>query len=316
MIVTHDLTKVFSGFRSRNIEAVDHINFEVLDGDIFGFLGQNGAGKTTTIKMLTTILLPTSGTAEVCGYDILKDPFKIKDNVGFMPENPGFYNEMRAKNQLEFYASFYKISEARRRRRTKELLELIGLENVANRRISEFSHGMRKRLALAQALINEPDLLILDEPTGGLDPPGKKNFRELIRELNNNGITIFLSSHILPEVEQICNRVGIIHEGQMVATEQINKLTELIREKTNVKLNIGVEGASKEAVSHLKQISGVLDIIHDKNNIYLEIEPRRDLVPDIISSLVKEGVKIRFAKSEEPDLEDIFESITENNQRY
>jgi ABC-2 type transport system ATP-binding protein len=254
MIVTHDLTKIYKGFRTKDVTAVDHIAIEVNEGDIFGFLGQNGAGKTTTINMLTAILLPTFGTAEVCGYDIIKEPQKVKDNVGLMPENPGFYDEMKAFDQLMFYARFYRMSDARRKRKSKELLEQVGLEEAKDRKIGTFSLGMRKRLTIAQALLNEPDLLVLDEPTGGLDPTAKRDFRELIKELNKEGITIFLSSHILPEVEQICNRVGIIHKGEIAAMGSIDKLTKWIRQKMDVRLHVGAENITQEAIKNIEKI--------------------------------------------------------------
>ncbi|UCF08939.1 MAG: ABC transporter ATP-binding protein [Thermoplasmata archaeon] len=314
MIHTHDLTKVYKEARGKEVLAVDHINFEVKEGDIFGFLGQNGAGKTTTIKMLTTILLPTHGTALVAGYDILREPNKVKDNIGLLPENPGFYDEMKAMDQLDFYARFYRISKTRRKRHCRELLELVGLENDAQRKIGTFSLGMRKRLALAQALINDPDLLILDEPTGGLDPPGKRNFRELIDELNENGITIFLSSHILPEVEQMCSRVGIIHEGKIMATDTIYGLSKLIRKKVDIRLHIEVEQVPSEAMEALRGMQGVSNIKQTKKGIDMEVSGGEAVVPDVVNALVKKGARIKFVKTDEPDLEDIFRSITEGGK--
>jgi len=224
MIEIEALTKVYKGPFSAPFVAVDHVGFKVKKGDIFGFLGPNGAGKTTTIRMLTTITPPTSGTAHLMGYDIVTQPNEVKRHIGYMPEKPGFYEEMHPWDLLRFYGEFYKISRADSDAKAKELLEMTGIYEFRKRKVKEFSHGMRKRVALCQALMHDPEILILDEPTGGLDPAGTHEFRELLRRLKKDGKTILLSSHLLPEVQQVCNRVGIINRGRMIDVGPIEKI--------------------------------------------------------------------------------------------
>ena len=313
MIRTHGLTKVFSSFGSKDVMAVDHIDFDVEQGDIFGFLGPNGAGKTTTIRMLTAILSPTSGTAEICGYDIIKEPMKAKLSLGLMPEALGFYNEMRAIDVLEFYAKFYKIPKSERRKRVKELLKLVGLSKFAYRRTGAYSHGMRKRLALAQAMINNPEILILDEPTGGLDPEGKQNFREMIRDLHKRGITIFLSSHILPEVQQICNKVCILNKSKVVVVDTIDNLTKTIRSKVEAHIFIEANMLNDEVLEEIRKIDGVLNVEHDNGKIDIVARGDMDVSPNINSLLVNRGVRVRTIQIQEPDLEDIFLSLTKGD---
>jgi ABC-2 type transport system ATP-binding protein len=313
MIRTHGLTKVFHSFGSKDVVAVDHIDFDVERGDIFGFLGPNGAGKTTTIRMLTAILSPTSGTATVAGYDIIKEPMKVKQNMGFMPETLGFYDEMRAIDLLEFYAKFYKIPRSERRKRAKELLRLVGLSKVAYRRAGAYSHGMRKRLALAQAIINEPELLILDEPTGGLDPQGTQNFREMIHDLHKRGITIFLSSHILPEIQQICNKVCILNKSKVVVVDTIDNLTKTIRSKVEAHIVIEANMLNDEVLEEIRKIDGVLDVELDNGKIDIVTRGDMDISPDINSLLVNKGVRVRTIQTQEPDLEEIFLSLTKGD---
>lgn len=309
MIRTYGLTKVFRSFGSKDVVAVDHIDFDVERGDIFGFLGPNGAGKTTTIRMLTAILSPTSGTAEICGYDVIKEPMKVKQRIGLMPEALGFYSEMRAIDLLEFYAKFYKIPKIERRKRAIELLKLVGLPKFAYRKAGAYSHGMRKRLALAQAMINDPELLILDEPTGGLDPQGTQNFRKMIRDLHKRGITIFLSSHILPEVQQICNKVCILNKGKVVAVDTIENLTKIIKSKVKPRILVKADLLTDELLEELRKLHGVFDVEHVGNEIDITIEGE-DITPDVASLLVNRGARVKYIQPVEPDLEEIFFSLT------
>lgn len=305
MITTEALTKTFKDFT-----AVDHIDFEVKKGDIFGFLGPNGAGKTTTIRMLTTTLTPTSGTAKVCGYDILNQAIDVRKLIGLMPESPGFYDNMSALDILQFYAEFYGIPKSERKKKATELLEIMGLSEFMRKKIKTYSHGMRKRVALAQALINDPELLILDEPTGGLDPQGTYSFRRMIKGLRDKGMTIFLSSHILPEVQQICNRVGIINHGKIVAVDTIENLANKIVAKGNRNIFVTGDGITEAILEEIRRIQGVVAVLPYEAGINFVTDSQIDVAPEINRLLVMGGARVRTIFLSEPSLEDVFLSLT------
>ncbi|UCH88910.1 MAG: ABC transporter ATP-binding protein [Thermoplasmata archaeon] len=316
MIVTNKLTKVYGGFFGSSVLAVDNIDLEVDRKDIFGFLGPNGAGKTTTIHMFTTVLEPTSGTAEICGYDITKSPLIAKRKIGFMPEMPGFYDWLKAEDQLKFYCDFYGYSRQESKTRAKELMELVGMGEFRNRKIKTFSHGMRKRLALASAMVNDPEILILDEPMGGLDPMGVHSFREMIKELNRNDITIFLSSHLLPEVQQLCNKVGIINRGKILAVDTIDNLSRKVGLESFTRLTIDGKGLSEKVLDFIKTIPGVAEIRVNSQRergytiIVNEGIDIQDLAGVLNEKLVKRDVYLSRLEQAKPNLEELFMKIT------
>ena len=309
MIETEGLTKKFKDFT-----AVDKIELEVKRGDIFGFLGPNGAGKTTTIRMLTTILTPTSGSATVCGHDIRSEPIEVRKKIGFMPESPGFYQNMSAIDILVFYAEFYGIPKAERKKKAVELMEMMGLRDFMRKKIKTYSHGMRKRVALAQALINDPELLILDEPTGGLDPRGTHSFRARIKGLRNKGMTIFLSSHILPEVQQMCNKVGIINRGNIVAVDTIENLANKIVSKGNRNVFVTADGITQVMIGQIQAIPGILAIHPWEAGINFVVDSQVDVAPEINQILVMGGARVRSIYLSEPSLEEVFLSLTGDEQ--
>ena len=257
------------------------------------------------------------GTAEVCGYDIVKDPLKAKSRIGLMPDSPGFYENMTAVNQLIFYGEFYNIPRAECKRKANELLDMVRLTEFKNRKIKTYSHGMKKRVAVAQALINDPQLLILDEPTSGLDPQSTHEFREMIKRLRKQGITIFLSSHILPEVQQICNRVGIINHARMIVVDSINNLAKKISSKSKVNVFVKAEGMTEKHVQELLKIDGINNYFPYGDGVNFEIEEQErgyDLASQINSYLVTNGVKVQTLHPSEPSLEDVFLEVTGNNE--
>ena len=318
MIVTKNLTKLFKTHKGRSILAVDHIDFEVQRGDIFGFLGPNGAGKTTTINMLTTVLEPTEGTVEIAGYDIRRDPLKAKRKLGIMPELPMFYEWLKAEDQIKFYCEFYGYRSVESRKRAKELIDLVGLSKFGSEKIKTYSHGMRKRLALAQALVNDPDILILDEPMGGLDPMGVRSFREMIKELNRNDITIFLSSHLLSEVSQLCNRVGIINNGKILAVDSIKKLSTHINMGKYTKVYIEGQNLTGEIIDSLTKLPGVQNITpgSEPGGFYIVAEENADegaFAAEINRMLADKSIYLSRLEIARPSLEDMFMSITKGD---
>lgn len=227
VIETQDLTKVYG-----EQVAVDHLNLQIYQGEVFGFLGPNGAGKTTTLLMLLGLSEPTSGKARVCGFDPTREPLKIKRIVGYLPENVGFYDELNALQNLLYISRLNGIPDEVAMEKIKQLLKIVDLELDPRKKLGEYSRGMRQRLGIAEVLLKDPQVVFLDEPTLGLDPDGSRQMLELIRTLSQEKkITVFFSSHLLDQVQKISTRVGIMIKGQMVA---IGKIEDLAKEKFGI----------------------------------------------------------------------------------
>ncbi len=220
IIELHELTKNYGKFT-----AVDHVNLSVQKGEIFGILGPNGAGKSTTILMMLGLTDPTSGTVQVCGINPTRHPIQVREKVGYLPEDVGFYDDMTGIENLLYTARLNRISEAEARTKAEELLERVGLPVDTQKKAGKYSRGMRQRLGLADVLIKQPEVIILDEPTSGIDPAGVQEFMSLIRQLREeNGLTVLFSSHHLDQVQQICDRVGLFGGGKLLAEVNVNEL--------------------------------------------------------------------------------------------
>lgn len=298
------LTKIFG-----TQKAVDNISLDVLPGEILGFLGPNGAGKSTTMKIITCYLPPTSGSAEVCGYDVVEQPLDVRKNVGYLPEHNPLYTEMYVHEYLEFIGSLHGLNGKYLRQQVKEMVALCGLTVEQNKKIGALSKGYRQRVGLAQALIHDPKVLILDEPTTGLDPNQIVEIRNLIKSMSKEKTVIF-STHIMQEVQALCDRVAIINSGKIVADKAVTNLKETGRE-FNV---ITVEFTDRIEVDVIRQIKGVLDVREVSPGKYII---RSDSTYDIRSEI------FRFASSnqktligmqqEEDTLEQIFQKLTRDN---
>ncbi|ABE52720.1 ABC transporter ATP-binding protein [Methanococcoides burtonii] len=254
-----NLTKQFG--KQGEIVAVDSLSLDVKKGEVFGFVGPNGAGKTTTMKMLIGLLEPTSGTGKVAGFDIVREIINIREVTGVLPEPAGFYDNLTARQNLRFYAKLYNIETGTREKRIVELLEMVGLNGAIDQKIGGFSTGMLKRFGLAQALINEPGILFLDEPTSGIDPKGAQMMRDLIKKLSReNDVTIFLSSHSMSEVEEICNRIAVIEKGKLLAVGTVEELQDMVREKEGVQYILEISDFPLQyAADKLNEIDGVFE---------------------------------------------------------
>ncbi len=295
IIETDNLTKVYG-----STVAVDHINLRVKRGTVFGFLGPNGAGKTTTILMLLGLVQPTEGNAQVAGINVQEKPVEVKRISGFMPAEAGLYPNLSAMDNLLYFAKFYRMPRKDAEKRSKELLELVGLKDVADKKVGEFSTGMKQRLLFAQALLNDPEVLFLDEPTMGLDPKGAVEMRSLIRQLKKDGKTIFFSSHILPEVEEVSDEIGIISEGRLLVTgsqdEIKRRFTEgryLITVETRELLEINELGS--DALEWRK--TGPKKLL-----VYAENDIRENLIEELNSK----GYNVVDIHLHEPSLEEVF----------
>jgi len=294
-IETENLTKVYDG-----TVAVDHLNLKVKKGTVYGFLGPNGAGKTTTILMLLGLVEPTEGTARVAGIDVMEKPVEVKRITGFMPAEGGLYPNLRALDNLMYFAKFYRMPRGEAEKRARELLELVGLGDVADRKVEGFSTGMKQRLLLAQALLNDPEILFLDEPTSGLDPRGAVKLRELVRNLRKEGKTVFFSSHILAEVEEVSDEIGIISQGRLLISGSQDEIKRRFMEGRYV---ITVE--TKEPL----ELSGLeTDVIEWRRSgeRKLTIYAERDVREELVKELIGRGYTVIDVHLHEPSLEEIF----------
>jgi ABC-2 type transport system ATP-binding protein len=311
MIKVEGLTKRYA----RNV-AVDNISFEVEKGQIVGFLGPNGAGKTTTMRVLTCFLPPTSGKASVAGYDVIDQALEVKKRIGYLPESPPLYPEMEVDEYLSFVARLKGIAKSELKRRVDEAAEKCAVGDVKKKLIGKLSKGYRQRVGLAQAIIHNPDVLILDEPTAGLDPKQIGETRDLIRGLAGSH-TIILSTHILSEVEQSCSQVIIISQGKLVATDTVSNLTNRLRGAESVAVEIEpADGLSQPQVQgRLEQVSGVSRVVpkDPRNGRYLfEVESQqgRHVRSDLARAVVGAGWNLTELRAVGLSLEEIFLQLT------
>jgi ABC-2 type transport system ATP-binding protein len=311
MITVKDLTK-----RYARTVAVDHISFAVEKGQIVGFLGPNGAGKTTTMRMLTCFLPPTAGEATVAGFDVLEQPLEVKKRIGYLPESPPLYPEMETGEYLEFVGKLKGISGADLNKRVDYVCERCSIVDVKTKLLGRLSKGYRQRVGLAQAIIHNPDVLVLDEPTAGLDPKQINETRELIRSLAGDH-TIILSTHILPEVEQTCEQVIIINKGKLVATDSVHNLQNRARGSETMVLEIAGRNGDLDrsvAQSRLERIAGVSRVqfksAHGNRNIF-EVESQKGFVRgDLARAVVESGWDLNELRPAAMSLEEIFLQLT------
>jgi len=290
--------------------AVNNISFHVNKGEILGFLGPNGAGKTTTMRMLTCFMPPTSGTATIAGFDIFDRSLDVRNIVGYLPENVPLYQDMRVREFLSYRAHLKGVPRRLRSKRVRDVTEKTGIADIRNRIIGQLSKGYRQRVGLAEALINDPKVLILDEPTIGLDPNQVRQVRSLIKELGGE-YTILLSTHILPEVEMTCGRVIIIDHGKIVAMDTPGNLTQHMLGGN--RLSLEVRGPGREIQSALENIPGIVRVERRGNGIStfsVEVEKGSDVREDIFATVAKNRWVLREMKSEAVSLEDVFVHIT------
>jgi ABC-2 type transport system ATP-binding protein len=312
MITVSDLTK-----RYARHTAVDHISFEVHKGQIVGFLGPNGAGKTTTMRMLTCFLPPTSGNATVAGFDVLEQSMEVKKRIGYLPEAPPLYPEMRTGEYLNFVGKLKGLGGPELRNRVEFVLDRCAIADVKDKLLGKLSKGYRQRVGLAQAIVHNPDVLILDEPTSGLDPKQINETRELIRSLAGDH-TIILSTHILPEVEQTCEQVIIINKGKLVATDSVNNLQN--RARGTESLLVEVAGRNKEldpaiARERLERVSGVSRVTFKnkrENRSLFEVETRKGsaIRGDVARAVVEAGWDLNELRPSAVSLEEVFLQLT------
>lgn len=298
-----------------NICAVKSLDFNVKKGEKLGFLGPNGAGKSTTMNMITGHIPFNSGSIKVNGYDLLENPKKVKKMIGYLPENPPLYVEMTIEEFLNFVCNLKKVDRNKKKKHMTDIMELVSLGHVKDRLIKNLSKGYKQRVGIAQAMIGDPEILILDEPTVGLDPAQIIEIRNLIKSLDH---TVILSSHILPEISAVCERVVIINQGSSVAVDTPENLSNYI--ENNLKLTVTVIGSDREGADIISKIDGVIKIesilTSDKNSVKYEIEYNKnfDIRKDLSISLVKSGFPIIELKQVNISLEDVFMKLLKNEE--
>lgn len=297
VISVENLTKRYRNLQRSDRAALRGLTLEVPPGEIYGFLGPNGAGKTTAIKLLLGLIRPTAGRGTVLGHPL--GSVEARRRLGFLPESPYFYEYLRGEELLQYYGSLFRLPDRIRRERVEGLLRLVGLWEHRRLAVRKYSRGMLQRLGLAQALINDPELVILDEPAGGLDPIGRREMRDVLLQLRERGKTVFLSSHILAEVETVCDRVAILNRGELVAVGRIGDLLGGSRE-----MELTIHGANGALDRHIEAIPGAT--IHHGTDATVVIVPEQRFVYPIIDVIRETGGQIVSLGAKRERLEDLF----------
>jgi ABC-2 type transport system ATP-binding protein len=309
VIVTDKLTK-----RYANITAVENLDLEIFKGEIFGLLGPNGAGKTTTILMLLGLTEPTSGSAEVLGFDPTRSPLEVKRSVGYLPERVGFYDHMTGRENLCYIAALNNINSKAVMKKIDELAEQVGLKDAINRKVGEYSHGMRQRLGLASCLVKSPKIIILDEPTVGIDPKGTREVQDFITRLSREeGITVILSSHLLHQVQQICDRVAIFVQGKVVAAGPIESLGKQVMPGQPFIIEVQCAEGHDVLRDNLQQIQGIEQWSEVEEKLVLTCCSDKRL--EIASLAQKNNLSLLHLRLRGYDLDDIYQRYFQGGER-
>ncbi|MDR0520654.1 MAG: ABC transporter ATP-binding protein [Planctomycetaceae bacterium] len=309
MIHTEDLTKQYG-----SLFAVKQLQIDLKPGDLFGFIGPNGSGKTTTMKILATLLQPTYGEAYVCDRSIYTHPKEIRMLIGYMPDFFGVYDDMTVIEYLEFFAAAYRIRGEKRKQVCHEMLELVDLGYKRDAMATSLSRGMTQRLGLARVLLHDPQVLLLDEPASGLDPRARIEMRELLKRLGGRGKTVMVSSHILPELADICNKVGIIERGELLVNAEVADVMRRVRDHLVIQVEVvdRIEEAAKLLEQHGSVMSVEIQTVSGKQQIRLSLNKDRGLddYSDLPALLIQHGFRIRSFKEDEINLETAFMTLT------
>ncbi len=305
-IETNGLSKIFGELR-----AVDSVSFSVRKGEIFGFLGPNGAGKTTTIRMLCTLSTPSEGSASVAGLDVVKQDGMVREKIGLVSEKMIMYDQLTAFENLRFFGKLYNIPKSKLDPRINELLELVHLEKWAHKQIGTFSTGMKQRINVIRALLNNPEILFLDEPTLGLDPQSTSEIREFIRNVNTkNGTSIILTTHMMVEADMLCDRIGIIDRGKIVALDTPGNLKKMISSSDGEVMEFDITNLTSAMYEAIQEVDCV-DAISQKSDTLVRVTCKgNDAFDNLIDTIRESNGKIKSVKNLEPTLEDVFLHIT------
>jgi ABC-2 type transport system ATP-binding protein len=308
IIEIKNLTKKFGNFT-----AVDNMNLNVKEGEIFGFLGPNGAGKTTTISMLTSLITPTAGTAIINGHDIQKEGLKVRAIIGVVPQSFSLFGELTGEENLSYIGKLYGMTNKEIRERAEYLLKNVQLYDHKDRIAGNFSGGMKQRLSLAASLMSSPKLLFMDEPTTGLDPQSRIAMRELTKKLNSEGITVIYTTHDMDEAEKICDRIVIMDKGKIVADGTAQELKQII--SNEIIIEVEIESPTKEILADLRKIDTVTHVEQKEHLIFIKVNKIDDIFHKLTEFLHKKKQKIIEISFKEPTLEDVFIYLTSKDLR-
>ena len=306
MLAIKNLNKRYGKF-----QAVSDLNLEVAEGEIFGFVGPNGAGKTTTMKIICGLLRATSGEITLDGVDIIQNSRRMKEKIGYMPDFFGVYDDLKVSEYLEFYASIYNIKGQERKRITDDLLELVDLGSKREAYVDSLSRGMKQRLCLARSLVHNPRLLVLDEPASGMDPRARFEMKEILKNLKGMGKTIIISSHILPELAELCTSIGIIDQGRMVISGSNEEIMQQVYNKKVVRLK--VRDRLDDAVLILKEYPFVDKLVIGENTIQAGFGGGDEEMSRVLSDLISRGIPVVSFAQMDGNLEDVFMKVTKGD---
>jgi len=310
-ISTTDLTKKFGNFT-----AVDHVSFDVRKGEIFGLLGPNGAGKSTVIRMLSTLSVPTEGSAKVAGFDVQKEDGKVREHIGLVSEKMIMYDELTARENLKLFGKLYDIPSDVLNKRIDKLLTFVRMEKWADHRIDTFSTGMKQRINVIRALVNQPEILFLDEPTLGLDPQSTAEIRELVRRINiENRTAMVLTTHMMGEADMLCNRIGIMDHGKIVTLDTSANLKRSISGNDTTLFEFEIPNLDTSILSSVQSLKSVSSVSRNDATHIKVSSVGNDSFDILVDALRKTGAQIRTVKNLEPTLEDVFLHITGHEVR-
>lgn len=302
-VQTFQLTRMFGG-----LAALSHLDLTVFKGDLFGFIGSNGAGKTTTLRILATFLAPTAGTATILGHDVVKDADAVRHVIGYMPDFFGVYKDMEVTEYLDFFGACYRIPAAQREKTVNDVLELVGLSEKKGSLIGALSRGMQQRLGLARVLIHDPQVLLLDEPASGLDPRARIEVMAILQELQRLGKTIIISSHILSELQTLCNRVAIIEKGKLIYSGPVQGVRDQMTQNRVVWVRVSSDqNQALELLRARPEVSEVKPVDHEIKVTLAGADADHSIVADV---LVRGGAKLIELREDEVGLEEVFLRVT------
>jgi ABC-2 type transport system ATP-binding protein len=307
MLVVEDLVKRYGRF-----VAVDHLSMTVERGHVFGFVGPNGAGKTTTMRIAATLLAPTSGSVRVEGFDVMEEPIKVRRKIGYMPDFFGVYDNLKAMEYLDFYGASYGIPYKERQKTAEGLLNLVGLANKRDNYVDSLSRGMKQRLCLARSLMHDPELLILDEPASGMDPRARVELKNILKELKNMSKTILISSHILSELSEMCDSIGIIEHGRLVVSGDVKNIMETVSGRLTVRIKLLDD--MDRAINILKEQPLVSDIFQEDDMLEIGYKGKDEDLWPLLKTLVANDVPIISFNKTDGNLEKVFMEVTQDEE--
>jgi len=305
ILVTKDLKKSYG-----SNQAVQGVSFSVLNGEIFSLLGPNGAGKTTTISMLSCLLQPTGGDAEIGGHSIIKDPMAVKRLIGIVPQDLALYQTLNATQNLDFWGRMYGLGGQALKNRIAEVLEQVSLADRAKEPVSRYSGGMKRRLNIAVGLLHKPRLVFMDEPTVGIDPQSRRSILDMVKDLRDEGMTVLYTTHYMEEAAELSDRVGIIDHGKLIALGTQKELTRLVGEQEALRLHFGEDLTGEMAAPTFQKVEGVLLATATDHEVVLSVPEAAVALPGVIAAAGKANIRIRSVDIEEPNLESVFLHLT------